>query len=449
MENTRELIVDMLLDIMEKGRYSHLVIREVLTKYDYMETRDKAFVKRIVEGTLERGIQIDYILNQFSKVPVSRMKPFIRNLLRMSVFQILFMDGVPDRAVCNEAVKLAGKRGFRTLQGYVNGVLRTVGREKEDIVYPKEEEDWTAYLSVRYSLPPFLVEKLTEEQGGKNAELICRSFLAERPVTVRLREGLSREEREALWERLEKNGYQLKPHPCLPYALCLAGSGGIERAPGFLEGLFTVQDVSGMLVCEAAGIAKGSYVIDVCAAPGGKALHAAEKLKGTGLVSARDLTEYKVSLLRDNIDRLRLSNVEALVWDACLLRQQDVDKADVLLADLPCSGLGVMGRKKDIKYHVTEESMREVSRLQRRILSTVWRYVKPGGVLLYSTCTINPMENEDNVRWFLENYPFTLQDVTPWLPECFRGAVQEGMLQLLPGIHETDGFFISRLVRKD
>lgn len=448
MENTRELVVDMLLEIGEKERYSHLVIRDVLDKYNYMALRDKAFIKRIVEGTLERRIQIDYVLNQFSKVPVSRMKPFIRNLLRMSVYQLLFMDSVPDRAVCNEAVKLAGKRGFRTLQGFVNGVLRTVGRQKGNIAYPDRQGEPISYLSVKYSMPEWLAEKLVKEQGEERTEAICKGFLEERPVTLRFKESLTHKERQQLLSDIQDSGAVISPHPYLSYAFCLTGAEGMESIPGFSEGLFMVQDVSSMLVCEAADITEGSYVIDVCAAPGGKALHGAEKLKGTGHVSARDLTEYKVSMIRDNIDRMRLSGVEAFVWDACVLRKEDIEKADVLLADLPCSGLGVMGRKKDIKYHASLESLVQVGKLQRQILECVWQYVKPGGTLIYSTCTINPTENEENVRWFLHRFPFELQDVTPFMPACLKGEVKDGMLQLLPGIHDTDGFFIARLKRK-
>lgn len=448
MENTRELIVDILLEIEEKERYSHLVLREVLDKYNYMAPRDKAFIKRIVEGTLERRIQIDYVLDQISKVPVSRMKPFIRNLLRMSVYQLMFMDSVPDRAACNEAVKLAGKRGFRTLQGFVNGVLRTVGRQKAEIVYPDEKENLTKFLSVKYSMPEWLVEKFISEQGRERTETVCAAALEEMPITIRLKESLTQEEIEKQLAAITDSGAQITPHPYLPYAFCLAGAEGMENVPGFSKGLFMVQDVGSMLVCEAADISEGSYVIDVCAAPGGKALHAAEKLRGTGHVSARDLTEYKVSLIRDNIDRMKLSNVEALEWDACLLRQEDVGRADVLIADLPCSGLGVMGKKKDIKYHVSPEGLEQVCRLQRQILDVVWRYVKPGGILIYSTCTINPMENGENVRWFLQNYPFELQDAAPFMPSPLKRELQDGCLQLLPGIHETDGFFIARLKRK-
>jgi 16S rRNA (cytosine967-C5)-methyltransferase len=434
----------MLLEIIEENRYSHLVIRNVLDKYNYMEGRDKAFLKRVTEGTLERKIQIDYILNQTSRVPVSKMKPFIRNLLRMSVYQLLYMDNVPDSAVCNEAVKLAGKKGFQNLKGFVNGVLRNIARNRENITWP---EDRTEYLSVRYSMPVFLVEKFLKERGSLQTEKLLAQFMEPSGVTIRWKETIREEQKSSLLQEMEKKGVRVSRHEWLPYADVINGAAGISSLPGFAEGCFMVQDVSSMLVCELADIPEGSYVIDVCAAPGGKAEHAAEKLKGTGLVSARDLTEYKTSMILENKARMKADNLEVLVFDARKLRQEDIGKADVLLADLPCSGLGIIGKKTDIKYHVSEEGMKELQELQREILDTVWQYVKPGGVMIYSTCTINPQENEENIKWFTEKYPFTPESLSPYLPRQLKEEGKEGMLQLLPGL--SDGFFLARLRRKE
>ncbi len=437
----------MLLEITEKESYSHLVMRDVLDKYDYLPGRDKAFLKRVTEGTLERRIQIDYILDQFSRVPAASMKPFIRNLLRLSVYQLFFMDSVPDAAVCNEAVKLAGKRGFRSLSGFVNGVLRNIARNRDRICWPDREKEPVGFLSVKYSVPLWLVEKLLSERGRERTERILESFLVPAPVTIRIRQELGSPEREELISRMRQTGAAAEPHPYHPFAYTLRGAEGISSLPGFSEGLFMVQDTSSMLVCEAAGIRPGQRVIDVCASPGGKAVHAAEKLKESGFVSARDLTEYKAGLIRDNSRRMRADRVETLIWDARRLREEDIESADAVLADLPCSGLGVIGRKKDIKYRMSPESLLELAKLQRQILGTVWRYVKPGGVLIYSTCTINPGENEENVGWFLERYPFHLESLSSCLPQELSGEGESGMLQLLPGIHKSDGFFLARLVR--
>ena len=309
MENVRELAVNMLLEITEKESYSHLVMRDVLDKYDYLPGRDKAFLKRVTEGTLERRIQIDYILDQFSRVPAASMKPFIRNLLRLSVYQLFFMDSVPDAAVCNEAVKLAGKRGFRSLSGFVNGVLRNIARNRDRICWPDQEKEPVGFLSVKYSVPLWLVEKLLSERGRERTERILESFLIPAPVTIRIRQELGSPEREELISRMRQTGAAAEPHPYHPLAYTLRGAEGISSLPGFSEGLFMVQDTSSMLVCEAAGIRPGQRVIDVCASPGGKAVHAAEKLKESGFVSARDLTEYKAGLIRDNSRRMRADQI--------------------------------------------------------------------------------------------------------------------------------------------
>ncbi len=462
MGNTRELILDMLMEILEKGSYSHLVIRDVLDKYNYSAPRDKAFVKRVTEGTLEQLIRIDFILDSFSKVPVSKMKPLIRNLLRMSVYQLLFMESIPARAVINEAVKLSGKRGLKGLSGFVNGVLRNIDREKDRIPYPDREKDEVKYLSVRYSMPQWLVCKWINDYGQEKTCRILKGLLQERPVSIRLKESLSEKEKKSWLLAMENAGVSVKAHPYLPYAYEIWGAEGIGNLPGFQEGYFAVQDVSSMLVAEASGIAgeikqsegkeancpKEILVLDVCAAPGGKSMHIAEKLNGTGKVIARDISEYKVSLIRDNIERMGYANTQAQVWDARVPDREMIGKADLVLADLPCSGLGSMGKKRDIKYRVKEEAFGELTALQRRILDTVWQYVKPGGVLIYSTCTINPDENEHMAEWFLENYPFVLEDLTPYLSDTLKQEGKDGMLQLFPGIHETDGFFLARLRRK-
>ena len=466
MENARELILDMLMEILEKGAYSHLVIRNVLDKYNYRE--DRAFLKRVTEGTLERLIQIDHVLDQFSKVPVSKMKPLIRNLLRLSVYQLLFMDSVPESAVCNEAVKLAGKRGFKGLSGYVNGVLRNIARNKDSILnmWQNLPEDESAQrLALSYSMPQWIVELWLTAYGAEKTRMMLEEFLKAQPVTVRLKESLKEGERQKWLEALEKAGVKAWQHSWLSYAFCLQGSEGIGRLPGYQEGLFAVQDVSSMLAVEAAlgGISddkriteaegraedpgKEVLLLDVCAAPGGKSLHAAEKLQHSGHVISRDLTEYKVSLIRDNIERMSYKNIQTAVFDAAVFEPESEQKADVVLADLPCSGLGVMGKKRDIRHRLEREQLSRLQELQKQILNVVWRYVKPGGVLLYSTCTVNPGENQEMIQWFLKEHPFRLESLTPYLPEELGGQGENGMLQLFPGVHPTDGFFLARLRR--
>lgn len=465
--NEREIVLAVLLEVTENGQFSHIILRDVLSKYQYLEKRERAFITRVTEGTLEHMIEIDYILDRFSKVKVKKMKPVIREILRSAVYQMKYMDSVPDRAVCNEAVKLAVRKGFSGLRGYVNGVLRSIARGLNSVEYPKEKME---ELSVRYSCPKWILDLWGRTYDTEVIEKMLNDFQQEKPVTIRccLNQGTP----EELKERLEAEGVTVVPHPYLPYAFQISGYDHLSELAAFQEGLFTVQDISSMLVAEIASPEAGAQVIDVCAAPGGKTLHAAEKLmlaegkradgntngnangNGTrdifGHVEARDLTETKVELIRENIERTGLTNISAVCRDASEPDQQSAGSADLVIADLPCSGLGVIGKKPDLKYKASPDGIESLVRLQRKILSCTQSYVKLGGTLVYSTCTVNPAENIDNVHWFLKQYPeFSLDDIHERLcPELRDSVIEEGCIQLLPGVHKSDGFFIARLVRR-
>lgn len=310
-----------------------------------------------------------------------------------------------------------------------------------------------------------------EEYGTEKTEAMLEVLLEKRPLTIRLSERLSEKERESLLQAFREQGCMPIPHPLFgeePSAersvYMLEGAEGVASLPGFAEGAFAVQDAASMMAVECAGIrelvrlqrqkagapedAEELLILDVCAAPGGKACQAAELLDGTGTVLARDLTEGKISYIRDNAARLRLSNLHAQVWDAREPDETLLERADVVLADLPCSGLGVMGRKADIRYRVSPESLSEVAALQREILSTVWKYVKPGGLLLYSTCTLNREENENMAAWFLQQFPFMPKEPAASLPASCREGEPEGCVRFLPGENGTDGFFIACFRRK-
>lgn len=430
--SVRELVLEILIEVNEKEQYSHLVIRDVLNKYQYLEKQERAFLTRLAEGTIEHMLEMDFIINSFSKVKVKKMKPLIRNLLRMSVYQLKYMDSIPDAAVCNEAVKLASKRGFGQLRGFVNGVLRNIAREREHLQYPDEKLEPVTFLEVTYSVPAWIVEQWIADYGYEKTKGICESFFKERPITIRT--NTTKITPTELAEKLKQEGVCLQEIETLPYAFAISDFDYLQSLPSFQEGLFYVQDISSMMVAEIAEPKKESYVIDVCAAPGGKSSHIAEKMEGTGMVEARDLTEYKVSLIEENIDRHGLENMKAVQMDATVFSEESVEKADLLICDLPCSGLGVMGKKTDIRYKMTAEKQKDLVKLQREILDTVHTYVKPGGHLVYSTCTIHKGENQDNVAWFLSKYPE------------FELLSQE---QMFPGDTYHDGFFIAKLVRKE
>ena len=347
----------------------------------------------------------------------------------------------------------------------MNGVLRNAARKLPDLSFPGEEEP-VRHLSVRYSMPEWIVEDWLKAYGRETAERMLASCYEERPVTIRANQ--SRITAQELAERLAKRGVAVAKAPYLPYALQIEGYDYLGALPEFREGLFQVQDVSSMLAVEAAGVKPGDYCMDICAAPGGKSLLLAEKTGPEGLVDARDLTEYKAELIRENARRLGAENIQVSVRDASVPDGISEGKADVLIADLPCSGLGVLGKKTDLKYRMTREQQEELAALQRSILSTAQAYVKPGGTLVYSTCTIGRAENEENVRWFLEHFPYeavSLKGCLPeeltetltegrTLPESFAGeapekTLEQGYLQLLPGVYPCDGFFIARFRKKD
>lgn len=427
----REIALETLLLITRDGEYSHIALGNVLGKYQYMEKRERAFITRVVEGTLERMIEIDYIIDQFSKVKINKMKPVIREILRSAVYQLIYMDTVPDSAVCNEAVKLAVRKGFGSLRGFVNGVLRSISRNKDSIVYP-EKTDIVSFISVKYSLPEWLADQWLSRYDADTVTAMGEEFLKEKPVSVRC--NLNKTDPETLKRMLEEEGVRAECADAFPYAFYISGYNYLADLKSFREGYFYVQDISSMYVAEWAGVKEGDYVIDCCAAPGGKSLHLAELLEGTGHVEARDLTEYKVSLIEENIEKSGLTNISAVCRDALVPDESSCEKADIVIADLPCSGLGVLGKKADIKYRMSQSQQKELVNLQRDILSVVRRYVKPGGRLVYSTCTIHRAENEDNAAWFEKE---------------FRDFKIIREKQMLPGRDPGDGFYIAVFQRED
>ena len=443
--NEREIVLEVLLEITEHGMYSHIVLRDVLNKYQYLEKKERSFITRVTEGTLEHMMEIDYILDQFSKVKVKKMKPVIRNIMRSAVYQMKYMDSVPVSAACNEAVKLAVRKGFGSLRGFVNGVLRNVARNLDQIEYPTEP---LKRLSIQYSMPEWILNLWLKAYDSDIVEQMLQAFQRETPLTIRC--NLRMVTPKQLKEHLEAEGVTVQVHPYLEYAFHISGFDYLGDLESFQNGEFSVQDISSMLVSELADPKESDYVIDVCAAPGGKSLHMAEKLNGSGHVEARDLTEYKVSLIQENIERTGLSNVEAVQQDALIFDETSVGKADIVLADLPCSGLGVLAKKTDLKYKATKEGADSLAKLQREMLKNVQAYVKDEGKLVYSTCTINPAENMDNVHWFLNQYPeFELIDIHGSLCEELQKDVKEnGCIQLLPGVHQSDGFFLACMKKR-
>ena len=450
--NEREIALDILMEVNEKEQYVHVLLNEALRKYQYLEKNERAFISRLVKGTIERRLTLDYVINQVSSVRVNKMKPLVRNLMRMSVYQMMYMEQVPVSAVCNEAVKLAKKRHFNNLSGFVNGVLRNISRQLADMKLPDD-------YGIRYSMPQEVIDILSGSFDKETVGRILESFLEERGISAMT--NIVRTDKEALVRSLSEQGIVVKDAPYVEDAMLISGFNYLDDIPEFNDGMFQIQDISSMLAGVIASPKENDRVIDVCAAPGGKSIFAALCMKGTGNVIARDVSDRKTEQIRENAERLGLDNITVQTADATLHIAQDEESADIVLADLPCSGLGIIGRKPDIKYNVTKEKIAGIVALQREILDSVCSYVKHGGYIVYSTCTLNPKENEENVRYITDK-GFVAEDITDMLPKALLEDAKKagkdiydklladakgGMLTLIPGVYECDGFFVAKLKR--
>lgn len=450
----RELVLNLLIEINEEGRYYHTVLSSAVQR---LTAQDRAFVVKLCTGCVERKITIDAIINMFSKTKINKMKPVIRNILRMGVYQIVFMDRVPDSAACNEAVKLAKKRGFSGLSGFVNGVLRNVSRNKEGILDKKEDSTEIERISYKYSISEWLVGFLLENYDNTTVENSFKYFMENKKTAIRC--NLSRTTVEELIKELSAEGISTMKGKYLEEALYIDGFDGIQNIEAFKKGKFQIQDESSMLVGRIAGITPGDYVLDMCAAPGGKSLHCADILSycekynpadNKGHIEACDISEYKTELINENIIRSGFNNITAVVADATIYNEELFEKADVVIADIPCSGLGIIGRKPDIKYNMSIEQMKELEKLQKIILKNAAAYVRKGGTLIFSTCTLNPGENVRNVSYIKEELGLKTESLDEYLPkELHSDTTKKGYLQIVPGIHDIDGFFISRFVKSE
>ena len=432
--NPRAIALDAIMLITSGESFSHIAINAALDKYSYIMASDKAFIVRLIHGTIEYIVQEDYIINRFSKTKTDKLKPVIKNILRMSIYQILYMDRVPDSAACDEAVKLTIKRGLRGLSGYVNGVLRSICRSKDSISFDT--------ISLRYSMPEWITKLFVDDYGEDKAKDILASFLNPRPLCVRINKSKITPD-EAI-KLIEKECKSVKRAEGFDDILFINGIESIRELLAFKEGYITVQDISASFVCRCAGISKNDKILDICAAPGGKSLHALDILDGSGFVTACDISKDKCELIKDNIARCHFDNARVLVADATTFNEEFNESFDIVIADVPCSGLGVIGSKPDIKYRLTKESLDELIQLQRGIICQAVNYVKTGGRLIYSTCTLNKGENESERAYILENFNYKPFDISSFIPDIYKtGTEADGYTTLLPQKANGDGFFVS------
>lgn len=441
--NARNVALNILTEIFNEKAYTNIAIDKCFS-HNEMNKQDRAFITRIVEGTVEHVITIDYIINKFSKTKTRKMKKTILNILRLSVYQIKYMDKVPVSAVCNEAVKLTKKRKFNNLSGFVNGILRNISRSLDDIQYPNEIDEPVRYLSVVYSFPEYIINLWLEHYDYDTVKEMCIN--SNKTVRTSIRCNPTKGNKIDLLNQLKDKGVYVEEGKLLEYALKIDNYNNIRSLQPFMEGRFSVQDESSMLVAHLAQPDKNSLVVDVCAAPGGKTTHFAELMDNKGCVESRDIYPRKLRLIEENVKRLQLNNVTIREYNALETDKSLIEKTDIVVADVPCSGLGIIRKKPDIKYNIEEKDIEQLIKIQRNILKVVYKYVKIGGILMYSTCTVNPEENIQNVKWFIDNFPFELVDFDDMLPDAICSDTK-GYIQLLPGQYDTDGFFIAKLRR--
>ncbi|MDQ7791942.1 MAG: 16S rRNA (cytosine(967)-C(5))-methyltransferase RsmB [Clostridia bacterium] len=443
----REIALHILKAVESDGAYANLALNKALEEYQ-PEKLDRAFTTELAYGTLRTLNTLDWIISRFLQKPLGAQSVWVRNILRTGAYQIFYMDRVPPAAACNEAVELTKKFGTPGAVRFVNGVLRNIVRKKDELAFPDPEEDLVSHISLRYSHPTWMVERWLKEFGVEETVALCRANNNTPPNSIRTNTlRVSREELKAV---LEQEGLTVRPTRLAPEGLEITGFLSLRILQSFRKGLFQIQDESSMLVAHAVNPAHGTRVVDACSAPGGKTTHLAQVMGNEGSVRALDLHPHKLDLVRDNCVRLGITCVEALLLDARDLPGDMSGWADYVLVDAPCSGLGVLRRRPDARWRKEPGQIAGLIKLQDEILQSAAQCVRPGGILVYSTCTITREENQNQVEHFLTRNPdFVLEDLRPFLPGALGDAgLSRGYIQLMPHVHGMDGFFIARMRKR-
>ena len=438
--NVREIAYKVLLDIEKNKNYSNMAINKHF-KDVKMSNQDRGLATEIIYGVIENKYYIDYMIDKLSKVKTNKMEIYVKTLLRMGIYQIMFLNSISDYAAVNETVNLAKKKNSK-VSGFINGILRNVIRQKEEIGKVKTKDD-VDYLSIKYSYDKWMIRNWMIHFGKEFTEELLEAN-NERP-NIYLRTNTLKITRDELIEKLEKQNIKAEKVNVVEEAIKVEHLKDIENNSLYKEGLFTVQDVSSMLVGKVMNPKENSLVLDVCSAPGGKTTHMATLMNNTGQVVSRDIYDHKLKLIKAASKRLGLTNVDVEEFDGMKLDRESIGKFDYVLADVPCSGLGIIRRKPEIKYKEKEE-FRQLPPIQKKILENASKYVKVGGTLIYSTCTIQDSENIDVVNEFLQkNKNFELVPIKEVNVDLENQ--EKGYMKIYPNVHNMDGFFISKLIR--
>lgn len=439
MKNTRKIIVDVLDAVLYKGAYSNIILNVEFNKKN-IEDKDKALITEIVYGTLKYKYTIDIILSSFIKKGIKSVDKSILNVLRSAIYQIKYLDKVPNFASVNEAVELAKKYSSIATSRFVNGVLRNYLRNL-DKKYAKEK-DKVSELSFKYSFEPWMVKKIMKDYDSNSVEKILQGLNYRPCVTVRVNGYKSNY--DDVWEKLENENYNIEEGAVCPEAIKIRNGKSIKDNPLFKDGLITVQDESAMCVAPAMELKENMVVLDLCSAPGGKTTHIAEIMNNTGIIKAFDIHQNKLSLVKENAKRLGITNIKCEELDAQVTKKELLNIADRVLIDVPCSGIGIIRKKPEIKWTKNNKELKSIVNIQRNIMENATKYVKKDGIILYSTCTLNKDENEKNIKWFINKYPeFTIEKLDYGNADNIRYN-EEGTVTILPS-EFMDGFFIAKL----
>ncbi|WP_317366467.1 16S rRNA (cytosine(967)-C(5))-methyltransferase RsmB [uncultured Tyzzerella sp.] len=440
--NAREIAVYALIDILEQQSYNNLTLKKIFSENKDISTQDRAFITELVNGTLRNIIYIDYIINSFSNTKTKKMKPLILNILRISVYQIKFMEKIPTSAVCNEAVNFTKKKKFNGLSGFVNGVLRNIARNIDNIALPDEEKTPIEFLATKYSYEKWVIEKLIKQFGYEKAKEICKANALAPKVSICV--NTNKITKNELKDMLIKEGMNVEEGNISNNSLYITKTKNIANSNAFKKGYFHIMDQSSMLLVEILNPKEDDVIIDVCSAPGGKSFYCSYIMKNKGKIFSRDIHSHKIELIKDTIKRLDIKNIDLELKDGTIFYKENEEIADKIIVDVPCSGFGIVRKKPDIKYTKTEDDIKELVCIQREILKASYKYVKKGGTLLYSTCTLFEEENIQNVKWFCKNYGFELCSID--IPLNIEDK-HKGYITILPSMFNTDGFFIAKLKR--
>lgn len=443
--NAREIALKILYDVDVNGAYSNISMSKHFNKYS-LRSEEKALATELANGVLKHMGTLDRIIEMHSSIKLKKISAYIMNILRLGTYQIVFLDRIPKSAACDEAVKLAKKYGNPGSAGFVNAVLRNIDKEKEN-EFINGLSDTSEDLSIRYSYPQWIAQKWIDDYGAEFAANLMSAGNMNPPTAIRT--NTLKISRRELQKALYEQGIETEDSKTAKDGLLVKKAGGLFESKAYNEGLFIVQDQSAMLVSEILDPQPGEYVIDLCSAPGGKTTHIAQLMDNKGSITARDIHEHKIEIVEKLAAKLGIDIISVQKSDALQIDKNLVSKADRVLADVPCSGLGILARRPEIKNRRKPEDIKELSEIQYEIISNAAKYVKPGGILVYSTCTIGSAENEEIVDRFLkENSDFEPDNISEYLPDELKKQSLKGSIQIFPNINAMDGFFISRLKRK-